>query len=134
MAIEETPALSSHLQEALKNDDNPTLFFTGILLCFIFLCFIIYILYDCRKCTAKGNSSEDELCGQLSALESPVKLKYVDLFLLFSLFDHKLTFSEKETQKSTCQSNILDWKLGLILPFHVFKNSVLCTNFPNFKR
>ena len=37
-----------------------------------FFCCIIYMLYDRREC--KGNSSEDDLCGQLNALESPVKL------------------------------------------------------------
>ena len=33
------------------------------------------MLYDCRECTAKKNSSEDDLCGQLSTPESPTKLK-----------------------------------------------------------
>ena len=28
-----------------------------------------------RECTAKGNTSEDDLCGQSDALESPLKLK-----------------------------------------------------------
>ena len=65
--------LSSQWQEILKND-NPTLFFTDILLCLVFYCFI-YMLYDCRECTAKGNSLEDYLCGKLNALESPMKLR-----------------------------------------------------------
>ena len=30
----------------------------------------------------------DDLCGQLNALEWPVKLKCVGWFLLFTLFDH----------------------------------------------
>ena len=42
---------------------------------YFFYCFTIYILYERRECFAKGNLSEDDLCGQLNALESPVKLK-----------------------------------------------------------
>ena len=81
----------------IKNDNNPILFFTGILLCFGFYCFIIYMLCDCKECTAKRNSSKDDLCEQLNALESTVKLREVDWFLIFTLLDHKLTLSKKET-------------------------------------
>ena len=54
----------------IKNDNNPTLFLTDTLLCFIFCWFIIYMLYECGECIAKGNLSEDDLCGKLNALES----------------------------------------------------------------
>ena len=46
-----------------KKNNNRTLFFPTILLCFIFYCFVVYMLYDCRECTAEANSLEDDLCG-----------------------------------------------------------------------
>ena len=42
---------------------------------FLFYYCFIYMLGNYTDCTTKEISSEDDLCGQLNALQSPVKLK-----------------------------------------------------------
>ena len=61
------------------------------------LCFLL-LYYLCFMLVENALPKEiDDLCGQLNALEWPVKLKYVGWFLLFTLFDHFV--KERKSEK-----------------------------------